>query len=628
MNPIIEREVRARWRRWQSFAFAFAWTALLAAIMALIYANQSQPEDADVRSVARYLGHQLFSSLAMLQTGAWLVLSPILTASSIAGERERGLFESLQLSPLRAGQIVRGKLFSALAFASLIVLASTPVMAICFVMGGVEPRDFVLAIALQLVTIFFGASLGLFFLAHARRAMHALTLSLVAVIAWSCASIYCLDYARYRTPSDVWEFFYALFFWTHPCAAAWTLADATAVRPSSAIAGLWPAQIPIWTIAFAVQLAFGLAFLCLAARKVQKPFPEFSPSQRKWSDGWKERLEERKKLRAAKPELKDSAQEALLWDLPVEKFIRFSNPILQREVRGAFRWRRGSFLIGVLRALLFAVAAGELIILLFQILGDPKVRPVTFWAICPMLFYGAVGASAFLGARGFSRELESGNWEGIYLSLLSRRAIIGGKIGAPLLTCFYYALPALLVMALCIDYSSWLPTGEGYAASVAPSQMLAVLCVIAASAWCAGSWALLVSRFCKTTATAMIATAVTLLVGMLGLWIFFDALRAPIGSLYESIYFFVRKFWPLPPPDTTNYRNLSALWNPYTALEELRWPGYSSGYSTDATGYGRAISRALLNSGVLFLAGGLWLWLLRRSMIYLDARETFKLKER
>jgi len=36
----------------------------------------------------------------------------------------------------------------------------------------------------------------------------------------------------------------------------------------------------------------------------------------------------------------------------------------------------------------------------------------------------------------------------------------------------------------------------------------------------------------------------------------------------------------------------------------------------------------VLNSGVLFLTGCVFLALLRRSMLYLDARETFKRKNR
>lgn len=520
MNPIIEREFRARWRRWQSFALAFAWTALLAALMALIYSGQSH-SDEDVEAAARYAGHELFSILAMLQTAAWLFLAPLLTATGIAGERERGLLESLQLSPLGAGQIVRGKLFSALSFAAMLMLAGAPVMAICFLMGGVEPRDFAIFVALQVVTIFFGASLGTFFSAFARRALGALTQSVIVITAWSLATLICFDYKRWSPTRDWWDSIPVLFFWMHPVSAAWTLTDADRSPASSPIASIWPADIPLWALSGVMQILLSLALLYLAGRKLGKPFPEWSPNPRKWSDGWKERVQTRQAARAdsrQKRELKDSAQAALLWEFPIEKFIRFANPILQREVRGAFRWRRGSFLLGILQALIFTIGVAAFLFGVSEA-RDDRASTDLFWGVSFGVLVCIIMASALIGARGFTRERESGTWEGIYLSLMSRREILWGKIGASMLTCACYALPALIVMALCVTFKATELATDSYScrAPISPIHALATFCVLASSAWCYGSWALLVSRFCKTTATAMISTVVSLLLWLVAL---------------------------------------------------------------------------------------------------------------
>src|SRR4028119_245691 len=101
LNPIISRELRTRWRHWHGFALLCGYVALLAAAMCWLYADfvsRRQPAQG-FRDIAQSTGHGLFLALTGMQTLGWMIMAPALTATSIAGERERGVLDARRLSP-------------------------------------------------------------------------------------------------------------------------------------------------------------------------------------------------------------------------------------------------------------------------------------------------------------------------------------------------------------------------------------------------------------------------------------------------------------------------------------------------------------------------------------------------
>ena len=142
LNPIVTREVLARWRHFRSFGLLFAYSALLSAMVGIIYASGSRSE------TAAHRGHDLFVALTIGQVVGWMMLAPGLTATSIAGEREQGLLEAVQLSHLSGIRIAWGKLLSALFLVGLMLLVPLPIIAICFFTGGVSPAEFAIGLTL------------------------------------------------------------------------------------------------------------------------------------------------------------------------------------------------------------------------------------------------------------------------------------------------------------------------------------------------------------------------------------------------------------------------------------------------------------------------------------------------
>lgn len=105
----------------------------------------------------------LYSRLFMtvILCGQLIVLglfTPPFSATAITYERESNTWETLYYSLLRPDQILIGKLIGAVAFLLLLVALSLPVGAVCFLLGGVSPRELFTA---YLVLLTAGLTFGL-----------------------------------------------------------------------------------------------------------------------------------------------------------------------------------------------------------------------------------------------------------------------------------------------------------------------------------------------------------------------------------------------------------------------------------------------------------------------------------
>jgi ABC-type transport system involved in multi-copper enzyme maturation permease subunit len=193
MNPIVGREFRSRWRERRAFGLVLGYSAVLSlAMLWLCHELLRLPEQtAQLSTSPQRTGYAIFIGLSWMQTLGWMLLAPALTATTIAGEREQGLLESLQLAPLSPLQIAWGKLASALLFALLLWLCALPISAVCFMLGGVSPGQYFMSSLIQLVTAVTGAMVGLYFSAWSHRAGAALRKTFAALIVWSIGSMLC-----------------------------------------------------------------------------------------------------------------------------------------------------------------------------------------------------------------------------------------------------------------------------------------------------------------------------------------------------------------------------------------------------------------------------------------------------
>ena len=79
---------------------------------------------------------KLFPILGGCELAIICMVLPVMTATSIAGERERQTLEIMLTTPVRSFSIIAGKLASAMVTTFMYVVATLPFLAVSFVVGG------------------------------------------------------------------------------------------------------------------------------------------------------------------------------------------------------------------------------------------------------------------------------------------------------------------------------------------------------------------------------------------------------------------------------------------------------------------------------------------------------------
>lgn len=134
--------------------------------------------------VGGVIGQSLFSGLMMFELFLILFVTPALTAGALSREHEAKTFEMLVATPLRPFGIVIGKLFAALSYIFLLIIAAIPFGSIFFLFGGVTVRDLVEAILLLAgIALTFGA-IGIFWSALLRKTGRATVAAYLTVAAF------------------------------------------------------------------------------------------------------------------------------------------------------------------------------------------------------------------------------------------------------------------------------------------------------------------------------------------------------------------------------------------------------------------------------------------------------------
>jgi ABC-type transport system involved in multi-copper enzyme maturation permease subunit len=182
-NPLLNKELRSRMRGRRWVFILTTYLALIAiAILSLYLAfSSSSSFYTDDR---QWMGKAVFGLVVSLQALLVSFITPALTATAISGERERQTFDLLRTTLLRPRAIIFGKVSSAVAFVILLLIASFPMQALAFLLGGVAPSEFVISIAMLLVTTLVYASIGIMISTFLKRSLTAIvvTYALILVI--------------------------------------------------------------------------------------------------------------------------------------------------------------------------------------------------------------------------------------------------------------------------------------------------------------------------------------------------------------------------------------------------------------------------------------------------------------
>ncbi len=177
-NPIVKKDlqVTARSMRFSWGLFAYDAVLVLAFLLATAVIQASCDNyysNSNIYSKLIYL----FPVLAVAQVFIVALIVPIITASSISGEKERQTFDIMLTTCMSPFSIVLGKVVSAVIRILFFVAAGMPVMALSFVVGGLAWSSlFYFVLTIILLSVLSG-SIGIFCSSCCRRSISAVVLS-------------------------------------------------------------------------------------------------------------------------------------------------------------------------------------------------------------------------------------------------------------------------------------------------------------------------------------------------------------------------------------------------------------------------------------------------------------------
>ena len=180
LNPIVKKDlqVTARSMRFSWGLFAYEAVVALAFLLGLSSIQSG---------VVGYYGDgniyqeliNLFPVLAIAQVCIVSLIVPVMTASSISGEKERQTFDIMMTTCMSPLSIVFGKVSSAVLRVLFYVMGSLPVMALSFVVGGLSWSVLFYFVLAVIVLSVFAGSIGILCSSLCRRSISAVILTFV-----------------------------------------------------------------------------------------------------------------------------------------------------------------------------------------------------------------------------------------------------------------------------------------------------------------------------------------------------------------------------------------------------------------------------------------------------------------
>lgn len=177
MNPIMKKDFKVTARSMKMAWGLMAYEAILAFIFIIALSVLSLQTGYYQNIYGELIS--LFPLIGIAQVSIVALTIPVMTASSISGEKERQTFDIMLTTCLPPGAIVFGKVFSSVAEVMLYVAASIPIMALAFVLGGLSWGTLFLFLVVIFVFATLAGSIGVFCSSISRKSIVSIILAYV-----------------------------------------------------------------------------------------------------------------------------------------------------------------------------------------------------------------------------------------------------------------------------------------------------------------------------------------------------------------------------------------------------------------------------------------------------------------
>lgn len=163
LNPVLDRELRQRSRSRRSVVILFVFLVFLTVVL---WASYQAVESTSgfgfdpFSALTNRVGRSTFEWVLAVELTVLLFLIPGISSGAIAGERDRQTLVPLQVTLVGPSGIFFGKVLASSSFVLLLVVASAPVMAVPYLLGGISLGNVVTALVSLLAIGFFMAVIG------------------------------------------------------------------------------------------------------------------------------------------------------------------------------------------------------------------------------------------------------------------------------------------------------------------------------------------------------------------------------------------------------------------------------------------------------------------------------------
>ena len=164
LNPIVKKDVKVQSRSMKICWGVFAYELILALVFFFAMTIIQQESRYSMNNIYSAMVW-LYPVLAVTQLVILGVVVPVRTASSISGEKERQTFDIMMTTSMTPFSIIAGKVTTAIVQSMLFVLASMPVMALSFIIGGMSWAYLFWFLGIALLVSLFSPSIGILFYA-------------------------------------------------------------------------------------------------------------------------------------------------------------------------------------------------------------------------------------------------------------------------------------------------------------------------------------------------------------------------------------------------------------------------------------------------------------------------------
>lgn len=178
LNPIVKKDVKVQARSMKICWGVFAYELILALVFFLamsIIQGESRYSSGNIYSAMVWL----YPVLAVTQLIILGLVVPVRTASAISGEKERQTFDIMMTTCMSPFSVIMGKVMTAIVQGMFFVVASMPVMALPFIIGGMSWAYLFWFLGIALLVSLFSASIGILCSSLCKKSIGAVIMSYV-----------------------------------------------------------------------------------------------------------------------------------------------------------------------------------------------------------------------------------------------------------------------------------------------------------------------------------------------------------------------------------------------------------------------------------------------------------------